>query len=98
MRALRPRSPRQTTAALIPGKILPATAVGPKPRQQVRRDATAMLRGRSDVVDRRDLLLQQALRVRERRAAGERLLGSGGTDDRRRDAAQRDLHGAARLP
>ena len=41
---------------------------------------------------------EDALRLVERRAAGQRRFGSRRADDRRRDAAERDPHGAGRWP
>ena len=64
-----------------------------KPREQIGRDAAAILGRRADVVDRRDLIGEHALRVVERRAAGQRPLRSCWRGHRRRDAAERDARG-----
>src|SRR5207253_4644094 len=97
MRALRPRSPSATTAALIQEcvargcpTILPAMGVVPKAREQIRRDALAILGRRTRVVDRRNLVHQHLLSLGDRRAAAECGLGLRKTHDGRGDAAQGD--------
>src|SRR6516164_6738869 len=99
MRALRPRSPRQTTAALIQegrggANILPALGVGPKPCEQVGRDTPTVLGRGADVVDWGDLIDENPPGVSERRAALQRLFRSNGTHHRRSDAAKRNPHRA----
>src|SRR5579864_3264534 len=99
MRALRPRSPKATTAARIQGTverektpaILPARRLGDETIDQIFGHAPAIDGGRSDVVDRRDL-------GREREPDGlapagglrQRGFGTREPDDGRGDAANGD--------
>src|SRR6185436_1286804 len=97
MRALRPRSPSATTTALIEegsvtgrSSFYPRRGAAPKQRQQIGRDAPAILGRGADVVDRRNLGEERPLRVLDRRARGERRLGPGRPDHGRRNAAEGD--------
>ena len=78
--------------------ILPALGVGPKPREEVGRDAPAVLGRGANVVDRRDLLDENTLRVDEGDAARQRLFGSHRSHHGRAYAAQRDPDGTVRSP
>ena len=63
--------------------------------EQVGGDTAPVVGGRSDVVDRRDLVHQHALSRVDGRALGERGLGTPGADDGGRHAAERDARRAA---
>src|ERR1051326_5595019 len=80
MRALRPRSPSATTAALIEGNVegeakrllfYPAGRLGHEPVEQIFRDAMTIGGRRADVVDRRDLVGERTVRLGLRTAGGQ---------------------------
>src|SRR2546421_3545291 len=96
MRAVRPRSPSETTTALMwegrRGSTETILRAVEKAREQVRRDAAAILGRGADIVDWRDLVHERALRLHYRRAASERRFGAPRAHHRRRDAAERNPH------
>src|SRR5438309_6108662 len=93
MRAERPKSPSATTAALMwkrgveGGSILP---LGKHPRQQVDGDSTAVIRARSHVVDRCDLVAERPLCFLDRCSPGKSGFGQPRTHDGRRNTAESD--------
>src|SRR5690349_12630522 len=100
MRALLPRSPRTTTAArmqeIVGGgpSILPGGHLAAEAANQVRRHAAPVLRGRTDIVDRRDLRRERTLDLISPAAGGDCRFGLPQAKHGRPDAAGGEMNTA----